>query len=291
MIKERNIMSELQKALDYARQNREQFLNELIDVLKIPSISTDADFKDEVLRAAEWMADRLRRLGMENVEVMPTEGGHPVVYGDYIKNSGAPTVLVYGHYDVQPADPLELWETGPFEPEVRGDLLFGRGSSDMKGQVLATFSAIESVMKSADMPVNLKFLLEGEEEIGSKNLEPFLKKHAEKFKADVSLNPDAGMMGIDMPTITYGLRGLAYFEINVWGPKADLHSGLYGGAVHNPAQVLAELIAKMHDEKGRITLPGFYDSVRPLSEQERTAVPEKSTGSCGTHARPARARR
>ena len=263
-------MSELQKALDYASQNRGQFLNELIDVLKIPSISTDNEFKGEVLRAAEWMADRLRRLGMENVEIMPTEGGgHPVVYGDYIKKPDALTVLVYGHYDVQPADPLELWETGPFEPEVRGDLLFGRGSSDMKGQVLATFSAIESLMKTGDMPVNLKFLLEGEEEIGSKNLESFLQKHAEKFQADVSLNPDAGMMGIDQPTITYGLRGLAYFEINVWGPKADLHSGLYGGAVHNPAQVLAELIARMHDKKGRITLPGFYDSVRKLSKQER----------------------
>jgi acetylornithine deacetylase/succinyl-diaminopimelate desuccinylase-like protein len=166
-----------------------------------------------------------------------------------------------------------LWETGPFEPEVRGDLLFGRGSSDMKGQILATFSAIRSVMTSGNMPVNLKFLLEGEEEIGSKNLEAFLQKHAEKFKADVSLNPDAGMMGIDQPTITYGLRGLAYFEINVWGPKADLHSGLYGGTVHNPAQVLTELIARMHDEKGRITLPGLYDSVRPLSEQDALTLP------------------
>ena len=262
-------MSELQKALDYANQNRERFLNDLIEVLKIPSISTDAEYNSDVQRAAEWMANHLKRLGMENVEVMPTDGGHPVVYADYIKRPGAPTVLVYGHYDVQPADPLELWQSGPFEPEVRGDLLFGRGSSDMKGQVLATFSAIEAVMKSGEVPVNLKFLLEGEEEIGSKNLEPLIKKHAEKFKADVSLNPDAGMMGIDQPTITYGLRGLAYLEITVWGPKADLHSGLYGGAVHNPAQALTELIAKMHDEKGQITLPGFYDSVRPLSEQER----------------------
>ena len=263
-------MSELQKALDYANQNRERFLNDLIEVLKIPSISTDAAFKSDVQHAAEWMADHLRQLGMEHVEVMPTDGGHPVVYADYIKKPGAPTVLVYGHYDVQPADPLELWETGPFEPQVRGDLLFARGASDMKGQVLATFSAIESVMKNDGIPVNLKFLLEGEEEIGSKNLELFIQKHAEMFKADVSLNPDAGMIGMNMPTITYGLRGLAYFEINVWGPKSDLHSGLYGGAVHNPAQALAELIAKMHDEQGRITLPGFYDPVRPLSEQERT---------------------
>jgi acetylornithine deacetylase/succinyl-diaminopimelate desuccinylase-like protein len=263
-------MTNLQKALEYAHQNRERFLGELMEILKIPSISTDSEYNDEVLRAAQWMADHLKGLGIENVEVMPTDGGHPVVYGDYLKNPGAPTVLVYGHYDVQPADPLELWETGPFEPQVRGDLLYGRGSSDMKGQVLASFDAIESVLKSGGVPVNLKFLLEGEEEIGSKHLEPFLKKHADKFRADVSLNPDAGMIGIDMPTITYGLRGLAYFEVHVSGPKADLHSGLYGGVVHNPAQALAELIAKMHDEKGRITLPDFYDSVRPVTEQERS---------------------
>lgn len=263
-------MSNLQNALEYAHQNRDRFLDELIEVLKIPSISTDAEYNDEVKRAAEWMADHLRGLGIENVEVMPTDGGHPVVYGDYLKKPGAPTVLVYGHYDVQPADPLEQWETGPFEPQVRGDKLYGRGASDMKGQVLATFHALEALMKGGgELPVNVKFLLEGEEEIGSKHLEPFLQKHADKFKADVSLNPDAGMMGIDMPTITYGLRGLAYMEINVWGPKADLHSGLYGGAVHNPAQVLTELIAKMHDDQGRITLPGFYDSVRPITEQER----------------------
>jgi acetylornithine deacetylase/succinyl-diaminopimelate desuccinylase-like protein len=263
-------MTDLQKALDYAHQNREQFLNQLIDVLKIPSISTDEEYKNEVLRAAEWMANHLKSLGIENVEIMPTEDGHPVVYGEYVKKPGARTVLVYGHYDVQPADPLELWDTGPFDPQVRGDLLFGRGSSDMKGQVIASLAAIESLMKGAgEMPVNLKFLLEGEEEIGSRHLEPFIHQHADKFKADLSLNPDAGMMGIDMPTITYGLRGLAYFEIHVSGPKADLHSGLFGGVVHNPAQALTELVAKMHDENGRIMLPGFYDSVRPISEQER----------------------
>ena len=263
-------MSNLQQALDYAHQNRNRFLEDLVEVLKIPSISTDAIYNHEVQRAAEWMADHLKGLGIANVEIMPTEGGHPVVYGDLIHKLGAPTVLVYGHYDVQPADPVDLWETGPFEPQVRGDLLYGRGSSDMKGQALATFHAIEALMKGGgELPVNVKFLLEGEEEIGSKNLEPFLRKHADRFKADVSLNPDAGMMGADMPTITYGLRGLAYFEIHVSGPKADLHSGLYGGAVHNPAQALAELIARMHDKRGRITLPGFYDSVRPISKKER----------------------
>ncbi|HKJ40350.1 MAG TPA: M20/M25/M40 family metallo-hydrolase, partial [Anaerolineales bacterium] len=207
-------MTNTQTALDYAKQNRERFLSDLSEVLKIPSISTDAEYNAETLRAAEWMANHLKNLGMENVEIMPTEnGGHPVIYADHIKKPGAPTVLIYGHYDVQPADPLELWETGPYEPEVRGDLLFARGSSDMKGQVLATFHAIESVMKAGELPVNLKFMIEGEEEIGSKNLEAFLTKHADKFKADVSLNPDAGMMGIDMPTITYGLRGLSYMEV------------------------------------------------------------------------------
>jgi acetylornithine deacetylase/succinyl-diaminopimelate desuccinylase-like protein len=266
-------MSNLQTAIEYAHQNRDKFLNDLIDVLKIPSLSTDAEYKHEVQRAAEWMANHLQSLGIEHVEVMPTpNGGHPVVYGDYMKQPGAKTVLIYGHYDVQPADPLELWETGPFEPQVRGDLLFGRGSSDMKGQVIATLAAIESLMKGGgELPVNLKFLLEGEEEIGSKNLEAFLRQHADRFKADVSLNPDAGMIGIDQPTITYGLRGLAYFEINVWGPKADLHSGLFGGVVHNPAQALAELVSKMHDANGTITLPGFYDSVRPVTEEEHAA--------------------
>jgi len=263
-------MTTPQTALDYAKQNKERFLNELNELIAIPSISTDAEYKPDMQRAADWVANHLKNLGMENVEVIPTPNdGHPIIYADYIKNPDAKTVLVYGHYDVQPPDPLELWETGPFEPEVRGDFLYARGASDMKGQVLATFNAIESVMKAGDLPVNLKFLIEGEEEIGSKNLEEFLNANAEKFKADVSLNPDAGMMGMGMPTITYGLRGLSYMEIHVSGPKADLHSGLYGGAVHNPAQVLTELIAKMHDDKGRITLPGFYDRVRDLSEQER----------------------
>ena len=167
-------MSNLQNALGYAHQNQDRFLNQLVEVLKIPSISTDAEYNKDVLRAAEWMANHLRGLGIENVEIMPTaEGGHPVVFGDYLKKPGAPTVLVYGHYDVQPADPLELWDTGPFEPRVQGDLLYGRGSSDMKGQVIAAFAAIESLLRGAgEFPVKLKFLLDGEEEIGSKNLEP-----------------------------------------------------------------------------------------------------------------------
>jgi acetylornithine deacetylase/succinyl-diaminopimelate desuccinylase-like protein len=257
-----------QIALEYAKKNREHFLDDLKEVLAIPSISTSDDYKPEILAAANWMADQLRRLGIENVELMET-GRHPLVYGEWLKRPGAPTVLVYGHYDVQPPDPLELWDTPPFEPNVRGDYLYARGSSDMKGQVLASLKAIEAAMKTGEMPVNLKFMLEGEEEIGSESMAAFLPKHAERFKADFSINPDAGMIDIDMPTITYGLRGLAYFEINVWGPSADLHSGLFGGTVHNPAQALTELVAKMHDPQGRVTLPGFYDSVRQLSKAER----------------------
>jgi len=254
-------------ALAYAQQNRDRFLEDLKEVLTIPSISTSNDTKPEVLRAALWVADHLRGLGIENVEIMPT-GGHPVVYGEWLKRPGAPTVLIYGHYDVQPPDPLDLWETPPFEPVVRGDHLFGRGASDMKGQVIATFKAIESALKTGQMPVNVKFMIEGEEEIGSENLGSFIKANAKKLKADICLNADAGMIGAEYPTITYGLRGLAYMELRVYGPNKDLHSGLFGGTIHNPAQALAELVAGMHDKNGRITLPGFYKKVRKLSEGE-----------------------
>jgi acetylornithine deacetylase/succinyl-diaminopimelate desuccinylase-like protein len=254
-------------ALAYAQQNRARFLEDLKDVLTIPSISTSDEYKPEVLRAASWVANHLRGLGMENVEVMPT-GGHPVVYGEWLKRADAPTVLIYGHYDVQPPDPLDLWETPPFEPVVRGEHLFGRGSSDMKGQVIATLSAIESALKTGQMPVNVKFMIEGEEEIGSENLGNFIKANAKKLKADVCLNADAGMIGAEYPTITYGLRGLAYMEIRLYGPSKDLHSGLFGGTIHNPAQVLTELVAGMHDKNGRVTLPGFYKKVRRLSKRE-----------------------
>jgi len=195
------------------------------------------------------------------------------VYGEQLNSvKDAPTVLIYGHYDIQPVDPLDLWTSDPFKAEVRGDNLYARGSSDMKGQVIASLKAVESIARtrgSGSLPVNLKWLIEGEEEIGSEHLGDFIKQNAKMLQADFCINPDAGMINADAPTITYGLRGLAYFEIRVYGPDHDLHSGLFGGTVHNPAQALAELIAGMHDKKGRITLPGFYDSVRPLSEQER----------------------
>ncbi len=258
----------LDRALEYARQNHERFLTELKEVLTIPSISTDPEHQADIRRAAEWMAAQLRSLGMEKVQIMPT-GGHPVVYGEWSgAGKSAPTVMIYGHYDVQPADPLELWQTPPFEPNVRGDLLYGRGSADMKGQVLASLKAVESVLRAGDLRVNLKWLIEGEEEIGSEHLDEFIKQHKDMLKCDFCLNPDAGILSSDKPSITTGLRGLAYFELRVFGPGKDLHSGLFGGIVHNPAQVLAELIAGMHDKKGRILLPGFYDNVRKLSKQE-----------------------
>ncbi|HUG34098.1 MAG TPA: dipeptidase [Anaerolineales bacterium] len=261
-----------QSALDYAHQNNERFLEELKDFLSIPSISTDPEHNEDTQRGAEWVASHLKSLGMENVQIMPT-GGHPVVYGEHLKaGKDAPTVLIYGHYDVQPVDPLELWLTDPFKAEVRGDNLYARGSSDMKGQVIASMKAVESVIRTSRLPINLKWLVEGEEEIGSKNLGEFIKKHADMLKADFCINPDAGMINANAPTITYGLRGLAYFEIRIFGPNRDLHSGLFGGTVHNPAQALAELITGMHDKKGRITLPGFYDKVRKTDKTERAEI-------------------
>jgi acetylornithine deacetylase/succinyl-diaminopimelate desuccinylase-like protein len=259
-------------ALEYAHQNRERFLEELKEFLAIPSISTSPDHAADIQRAAEWVAGQLNSLGMEKVQIMPT-GGHPVVYGEQL-NAGqdAPTVLIYGHYDVQPVDPIELWMSDPFKAEVRDDRLYARGASDMKGQVIASLKAVESIARTGSLPVNLKWLIEGEEEIGSHHLGDFIRQNAKMLRADFCINPDAGMISADAPTITYGLRGLAYFEIRVYGPDHDLHSGLFGGTVHNPAQALAELIAGMHDENGRITLPGFYDSVRKVAEAERADI-------------------
>ncbi len=258
----------LNQALEYARQNHERFLGELKDILAIPSISTDPEHTADMQRAAEWMASQLRTIGMNNVQIMPT-GGHPAVYGEWLgAGKSAPTVLIYGHYDVQPADPLELWQTPPFEASIRGDNMYARGSADMKGQVVASLKAVEAVMHAGDMPVNIKWLIEGEEEIGSEHLDDFIKNHKDLLKADFCLNADAGILAPDKPSITTGLRGLAYFELKVYGPKKDLHSGLYGGIVHNPAQALAELIAGMHDKNGKITLPGFYDKVRKISKEE-----------------------
>jgi acetylornithine deacetylase/succinyl-diaminopimelate desuccinylase-like protein len=261
-----------QKALEYAQQNRERFLADLKELVAIPSVSMQDEHKDDIARAAEWLANHLTKLGMEEVQVLPTDK-HPVVYGEWMKAGGdAPTVLIYGHYDVQPVDPLELWKTPPYEATRQGDLLFGRGTSDMKGQAIATLAAVEAIMRTSGLPVNVKWLFEGEEEMGSVSMEAFLPKHKDLLAANFCLNPDAGAIAADKPTITYGLRGLAYFDVFVWGPNHDLHSGLYGGTVHNPAQALIELIAGMHDENGSVTLPGFYDKVRPVSAEEHAEM-------------------
>jgi acetylornithine deacetylase/succinyl-diaminopimelate desuccinylase-like protein len=259
-------------AIQYARENNPRFLEELKSFLTIPSVSTDPRHTADMEKSANWVAQQLEDLDLIGVEILPT-GGHPLVYGEMKSpREAAKTVLIYGHYDVQPIEPIELWSSGAFEPTERGENLYARGASDMKGQVVATIKALEAVIRTGDLPVNIKFLIEGEEEIGSPNLGEFISKHKELLKCDFALNPDTGMLGPDFPTITYALRGLAYFEVRVEGPDHDLHSGLYGGVVHNPAQALCELIAGMHDENGRITLPGFYESVRELDQEERTQL-------------------
>lgn len=262
-------MSNRAKAIEFAKDNYENFQKRLEDFVKIPSISTGSEYKQNILKAAEYVRNQLYAIGVENVKILETSG-HPAVYGELVsKKSNVPTVLVYGHYDVQPADPLELWNSDPFMPEISGDYLLGRGSSDMKGQIMASLGAIESIIRNDELPVNLKFIYEGEEEIGSPNLPEIFEKYGEIFSSDVILNPDAGMISPETPTIVTGLRGLAYFELKVSGPSHDLHSGLFGGIVQNPAIVLCELIAGMHDKDGVITLPGFYEDVVTYSEKER----------------------
>ena len=256
-------------SLQYFDSHYGQLLDELINFLCIPSISTDPDHAHDIQTAAAFIANKLSSIGIEHVQIFPTLR-HPIVYGEYLKaGASQPTLLIYGHYDVQPDDPVELWDTPPFTPTVRDDKLFARGASDMKGQIYACVAAIESILQSDTLPVNVKFILEGEEEIGSPNLVDFLISHADLLKADCALNTDAGMLNKNIPAISYGLRGLAYFELRVFGPNRDLHSGSYGGIVHNPAQVLADLISKMHDAQGRVTLDGFYNEVLPLSSEER----------------------
>ena len=262
----------LDQALAYAKINHARFLNELIQLVSIPSISTNVEKKAAMLQAADFVTRQLQQLGFQNVQAFPT-ALHPIVYGERMDaGTDAQTILVYGHYDVQPTDPEDLWVSDPFSPEIRGDYLYGRGSSDMKGQVIASIKAIESVLSQGSLPVNIKFLVEGEEEIGSPNLSGFLIDHASMLKCDVALNPDSGMISPDTPTIVYALRGLAYFEIRVFGPDHDLHSGVFGGVIHNPAQALCEIIAGMHDSQNRVTLPGFYDHVLDLSSEERAQL-------------------
>ncbi|HTX78273.1 MAG TPA: dipeptidase [Longilinea sp.] len=257
------------KAITYFRQNKDHFIGDLQALLRIPSVSTDPAKKEDVHRAAEWVAAQLKSIGIEHVNIFPTPV-HPIIYGDYLKaGKNVPTVLVYGHYDVQPPEPLDLWHSDPFEPVIRDGNLYARGASDMKGQLMASLKSIQSIMAQGSCPVNLKFLFEGEEEIGSPSLRSFVEKNKEMLASTVALNPDTGIIDVDLPSIVYGLRGLAYFELRVYGPGHDLHSGVYGGVVQNPADALCALVAGLHDKDGRITLPGFYDHVRSLSDEER----------------------
>jgi acetylornithine deacetylase/succinyl-diaminopimelate desuccinylase-like protein len=261
-------MKQLQ-ALDFANNHYESYLTDLSDFLKIDSVSSDPQRYSKVVEAAEWLAQKLSAIGIQDVEIMPT-ALHPIVYGRYGDDPDKPTVLVYGHYDVQPEDPKDLWHADPFEATIVGNRLYARGATDMKGQVMAGIAAIDAILKTTgSLPANLIFIYEGEEEIGSPSIQPFLEEHKERFLADVVLNLDAGIVNAETPSITTVLRGLAYFELEVTGPAHDLHSGLFGGIVNNPAQALCQLITGMKDENFHITLPDFYDDVMPLSPEDR----------------------
>jgi acetylornithine deacetylase/succinyl-diaminopimelate desuccinylase-like protein len=256
----------------YLETNRQRHLDELSDFLRIPSVSAKSENRDDTRRAAEWLVERMLEAGLEAAEVLPTPG-HPVVLGEWRGAPGAPTLLVYGHYDVQPPEPLDEWDSPPFEPEVRDGRLYARGSVDDKGQLYLHLKAVEAqIAVNGALPVNVVFLIEGEEEIGSPNLEAFLVANRERLACDAVLVSDTGMFAPGLPSITTGLRGLAYFEIRVRGPQSDLHSGSYGGAVVNPANALATILAKLRDESGRVLVPGFYDDVKGLTEREREAL-------------------
>jgi len=265
----------MEKAVQYIQENKQRFLDELFELLRIPSVSADPKYKEDVARCAESVADHLRKAGADNVEVCQTKG-HPIVYGDKMVDPSKPTVLVYGHYDVQPADPFELWDTPPFEPTIRktgthpDGAIFARGSCDDKGQMFSHVKAFEAMMKTNSLPCNVKFMIEGEEECGSNNLGPFVKENKARLKSDVILISDTSIIANDTPSIDCGLRGLSYVEVEVTAANRDLHSGVYGGAVCNPINILAKMITSMHDENNHITIPGFYDAVQELTAAERT---------------------
>lgn len=260
-------------AHDYARANAERFRTQLYDWLRIPSISTLPERAGDVKRAADWLADDLRRIGFTTVEVVPTNG-HPIVYAEWLEaGDSAPTVLIYGHYDVQPAEMSDGWSQEPFDPVVREGMIYARGSSDDKGQVFVHVKALESLMAAdGKLPVNIKMVIEGEEEVSSLHLGEFVSANIDRLKADLCVISDSGMLAVDKPSIVYALRGLVYMEIEVFGPATDLHSGGYGGTVHNPAQALAEIIARLHADDGSISVPGFYDDVLKLSDEERAEL-------------------
>ena len=255
----------------YIETNKQRFLDELFELLRIPSVSADPKYKDDVVKTAAVIKEKLIAAGAEKVEICET-AGYPIVYGEKIIDAKLPTVLVYGHYDVQPADPIELWTSGPFEPVIKDGKIYARGACDDKGQMYMHVKAFELMMQTNSLPCNVKFMIEGEEEVGSSNLGTFVKQNKEKLKADVIVISDTGIIANDIPSITVGLRGLSYVEVEVTGPNRDLHSGLYGGAVANPINILCEMIAKMKDDKNHITIPGFYDDVEILTAEERAEM-------------------
>ncbi len=267
-------MQEVQK---FISDNKDRFLNELLDLLKIPSVSADPRYKEDVAKTATAVSESLSKAGCDMVRIYPTEG-HPIVYGEHMINPDLPTVLVYGHYDVQPPDPLDLWDSPPFEPVIRKTdkhpqgAIFARGSCDDKGQMYMHVKAFEAMIRTNALPCNVKFMIEGEEEIGSGNLGTFCKQYSEMLSCDVVLISDTSIISNDTPSITVGLRGLSYVEVEVTGPNKDLHSGVYGGAVANPAQVLCDMIASLKDESKHITIPGFYDDVAIVSGEDRKAM-------------------
>jgi acetylornithine deacetylase/succinyl-diaminopimelate desuccinylase-like protein len=261
----------MDKVIDFINMNRDRYLAELKALLAIPSISALPEHAADVKRCAEWCADEMRRIGLGNVRLIDTPG-NPVVYGDWLGAPGAPTILFYGHYDVQPVDPLDLWSSPPFEATIRDGEIYARGSADDKGQVFMHFKAVEAHLKqNGRLPVNIKFILEGEEEVGSVNLDNFIKDHKSELGADVVVISDSPMFARGIPSMCYGLRGLVYFQIDLRGSNTDLHSGSFGGAVVNPAFALAQMLAQMKDRGGHIKIPGFYDDVVPLKDEERQA--------------------
>jgi acetylornithine deacetylase/succinyl-diaminopimelate desuccinylase-like protein len=257
---------------EYIDSKREAHLNELNEFLRIPSVSAQSEHKPDIERAAKWVAEKLRAAGLDNVEILPTKM-HPLVYGESLRAPGKPTILFYGHYDVQPAEPLDLWTSPAFEPTIRAGNLYARGSADDKGQVHIHIRALDAILKTAGkLPINLKVMIEGEEEVGSVSLWEFVNANRARLKADALVVSDTGMLARGVPSITYALRGLNYYQIEVTGPAQDLHSGIFGGAVPNPITILCELFARLHDKNLRVAIPGFYDDVAKLSKAERKAL-------------------
>ncbi|HEX8357475.1 MAG TPA: M20/M25/M40 family metallo-hydrolase, partial [Segetibacter sp.] len=261
----------MQEWIDFQSKNKDRFLSELLELLRIPSISARSEHKDDMSKCAEAVKGRLLQAGADKAEIFTT-AGYPVVYAEKITDPAKPTVLVYGHYDVQPADPLDLWHSGPFDPVIKDEKIFARGACDDKGQFYMHIKALETMVVTNSLTTNVKFIIEGEEEVGSPNLGNFIQQNKEMLQADVILISDTAMLSLENPSIDVGVRGLSYIEVEITGPNRDLHSGVYGGAVANPITILAKMIASLHDENGKITIPGFYDDVVELDAAERAEM-------------------